>query len=84
MEIISNLKEELHPRVVNYVRGCNSIPCIVNYFHEYEDGSTDELEVYELIEFNYKDGVYYLVYEAKELTRMAPEKVKEYKQLKLL
>ena len=50
----------------------------------YKVGSTDELEVYELIEFNYKDGVYYLVYEPKELTRMAPEKVKEYKQLKHL
>lgn len=84
MKIISNLNDVLHERLVNYISSVNSIPCILNYFKEYDDESLGELETFELINFKYENDSYFLAYEAKELTESPKEKIAEFKQLRLL
>lgn len=84
MKIISNLNDTLHERLVNYINSVNSIPCILNFFKEYDAESLGKLEVFELINFKYENDTYFLIYEPKELKETTKEKIQEYKQLKLL
>jgi len=89
MIIHSNLNDTLHSRLKNHILACNSIPILVNYFEQVDDGDCEsevigDLEVYELVKFTNENGILTLEYVSKQLQRLTPEKTIEYKQLRLL
>jgi len=88
MKIVSNLDKWQHKRVENYIFNVNSIPLIFNFINDYfcqiRKTNISELQVYELISFDFKDGNYFLVYEKKELQRTDEKTIEQFKQLRLL
>lgn len=88
MIVVTNLNEEQHNKVENYILAVNSVPLIFNYIHDYfchlRKTNISELQVYELISFEFKNESYFLVYEIKKLEPSSDEKIEEFKQLRLL
>lgn len=88
MIVVTNLNKEQHKKVENYILAVNSAPLIFNHIHDYfcnlRKTNISELQVYELKSFKFENETYFLVYEMKKLEPSTEDKIKEFKQLRLL
>lgn len=88
MIIVTNLNEYQKKKVENYILAVNSVPLIFNHIHDYfcnfRKTNISELQVYELISFEFKNESYFLVYELKKLEPSSEQKIEEFKQFRLL
>ena len=84
MKVVSNLDNEQHLKLENWIISCNTIPLMFNFFEEYEDKKYGSLETYKLIKLEIYDNLTNIIYEKIKLKESSLEKKQEFKQLKLI